>query len=104
MALSVSRPLMAVQVCERRVPGLQPRGVCSFPGLPVLKHVLTPRVKATHIAFDSMKNYLDAIYDVTVAFEGTVDEKGQRKEAPSMVGESLASPTSCVSPGPHVHL
>uniref|UniRef100_G1P4H5 Phospholipid/glycerol acyltransferase domain-containing protein n=1 Tax=Myotis lucifugus TaxID=59463 RepID=G1P4H5_MYOLU len=53
-------------------------------GLPVLKHVLTPRVKATHIAFDSMKNYLDAIYDVTVAFEGTVDDKGQRKEAPSM--------------------
>ncbi|TKC43461.1 hypothetical protein EI555_009477, partial [Monodon monoceros] len=31
-----------------------------------------------------MKNYLDAIYDVTVAFEGTVDDKGQRKEAPSM--------------------
>ncbi|XP_014388514.1 PREDICTED: 1-acyl-sn-glycerol-3-phosphate acyltransferase epsilon [Myotis brandtii] len=54
-------------------------------GLPVLKHVLTPRVKATHIAFDSMKNYLDAVYDVTVAFEGTVDDKGQRKEAPSMV-------------------
>ncbi|XP_054576176.1 1-acyl-sn-glycerol-3-phosphate acyltransferase epsilon isoform X1 [Eptesicus fuscus] len=54
-------------------------------GLPVLKHVLTPRVKATHIAFDSMKNYLDAVYDVTVAFEGTVDDKGQRKEAPSMI-------------------
>ncbi|XP_019777009.1 1-acyl-sn-glycerol-3-phosphate acyltransferase epsilon isoform X2 [Tursiops truncatus] len=53
-------------------------------GLPVLKHVLTPRIKATHVAFDSMKNYLDAIYDVTVAFEGTVDDKGQRKEAPSM--------------------
>ncbi|KAJ8775742.1 hypothetical protein J1605_016140 [Eschrichtius robustus] len=54
------------------------------PSLPVLKHVLTPRIKATHVAFDSMKNYLDAIYDVTVAFEGTVDDKGQRKEAPSM--------------------
>lgn len=54
-------------------------------GLAVLKHVLTPRVKATHVAFDSMKHYLDAIYDVTVAFEGTVDDKGQRREAPSMV-------------------
>ncbi|KAK2505724.1 hypothetical protein MC885_003566 [Smutsia gigantea] len=53
-------------------------------GLAVLKHVLTPRIKATHVAFESMKNYLDAIYDVTVAFEGTVDDKGQRKEAPSM--------------------
>eukprot|EP00071_Canis_lupus_P023970 XP_013975644.1 1-acyl-sn-glycerol-3-phosphate acyltransferase epsilon isoform X3 [Canis lupus familiaris] len=55
-------------------------------GFAVLKHVLTPRIKATHVAFDSMKNYLDAIYDVTVAFEGTVDDKGQRKEAPSMAG------------------
>ncbi|XP_057596850.1 1-acyl-sn-glycerol-3-phosphate acyltransferase epsilon-like [Hippopotamus amphibius kiboko] len=54
-------------------------------GLPVLRHVLTPRIKATHVAFDSMKNYLDAIYDVTVAFEGTVDDRGQRTEAPSMV-------------------
>ncbi|XP_064441788.1 1-acyl-sn-glycerol-3-phosphate acyltransferase epsilon isoform X1 [Mirounga angustirostris] len=53
-------------------------------GFAVLKHVLTPRIKATHVAFDSMKNYLDAIYDVTVAFEGTIDDKGQRKEAPSM--------------------
>lgn len=64
----------------------------------MLKHVLTPRVKATHIAFDCMKNYLDAVYDVTVAFEGTVDDKGQRKEAPSMIGESAASPAPCVSP------
>lgn len=38
-----------------------------------------------------MKNYLDAIYDVTVAFEGTVDDKGQRKEPPSMVGMFLFS-------------
>nr|KAF6459961.1 1-acylglycerol-3-phosphate O-acyltransferase 5 [Molossus molossus] len=54
-------------------------------GLAVLRHVLTPRVKATHVAFDSMKNHLDAIYDVTVAFEGTVDDNGQRREAPSML-------------------
>uniref|UniRef100_A0A8D0GMR8 1-acylglycerol-3-phosphate O-acyltransferase 5 n=1 Tax=Sphenodon punctatus TaxID=8508 RepID=A0A8D0GMR8_SPHPU len=53
-------------------------------GLSVLKHVLTPRVKAAHIAVDTMKNYLDAVYDVTVAYEGTVDHKGQRKVAPSM--------------------
>ncbi|XP_050806890.1 1-acyl-sn-glycerol-3-phosphate acyltransferase epsilon isoform X4 [Gopherus flavomarginatus] len=53
-------------------------------GLAVLKHVLTPRVKATYVAIDSMKNYLDAVYDVTVVYEGTVDHKGQRKVAPSM--------------------
>lgn len=63
----------------------------SLLGFAVLKHVLTPRIKATHVAFDSMKNYLDAIYDVTVAFEGTIDDKGQRKEAPSMAGELIFS-------------
>ncbi|XP_047406169.1 1-acyl-sn-glycerol-3-phosphate acyltransferase epsilon isoform X3 [Sciurus carolinensis] len=52
-------------------------------GLPVLKHVLTPRIKATYVAFDSMKNYLDAIYDVTVVYEWK-DNKGQREESPSM--------------------
>ncbi|CAH2248628.1 1-acyl-sn-glycerol-3-phosphate acyltransferase epsilon [Pelobates cultripes] len=53
-------------------------------GLPVLKHVLTPRVKATHVAIDAMQNHLDAVYDVTVAYEGTTNQEGQRKEAPSM--------------------
>uniref|UniRef100_A0A8D0BXA1 Phospholipid/glycerol acyltransferase domain-containing protein n=1 Tax=Salvator merianae TaxID=96440 RepID=A0A8D0BXA1_SALMN len=38
-------------------------------GLAVLKHVVTPRVKATHVAVDSMKKYLNAIYDITVAYE-----------------------------------
>ncbi|KAK9411306.1 AGPAT5: 1-acyl-sn-glycerol-3-phosphate acyltransferase epsilon, partial [Crotalus adamanteus] len=52
--------------------------------LTILKHVLTPRVKATHIAVDSMKSYFDAVYEVTIAYEGTVDHKGQRKVAPSM--------------------
>ncbi|KAL2761571.1 1-acyl-sn-glycerol-3-phosphate acyltransferase epsilon [Daubentonia madagascariensis] len=52
-------------------------------GLAVLKHVLTPRIKATYVAFDSMKNYLDAIYDVTVVYEGK-DDGAQRKESPSM--------------------
>ncbi|XP_060090962.1 1-acyl-sn-glycerol-3-phosphate acyltransferase epsilon isoform X2 [Heteronotia binoei] len=51
--------------------------------LAVLTHVITPRVKATHIAVDELKD-LDAVYDVTVAFEGTMDLNGQRKEAPSM--------------------
>uniref|UniRef100_A0A8C9HBZ5 1-acylglycerol-3-phosphate O-acyltransferase 5 n=1 Tax=Piliocolobus tephrosceles TaxID=591936 RepID=A0A8C9HBZ5_9PRIM len=54
-----------------------------FPGLAVLKHVLTPRIKATHVAFDCMKNYLDAIYDVTVVYEGK-DNGGQRTESPTM--------------------
>ncbi|XP_012861376.2 1-acyl-sn-glycerol-3-phosphate acyltransferase epsilon [Echinops telfairi] len=68
-------------------------------GLAVLKHVLTPRVKATYIAFDTMKNYLDAIYDVTVAFEGTINDKGQRQKAPSMI-EFLCN--KC--PKIHIHI
>jgi lysophosphatidate acyltransferase len=48
--------------------------------------VLTPRIKATHVAFDSMKSYLDAIYDVTVVYEGK-DDNWQQKEAPTMTGE-----------------
>ncbi|KAM5264191.1 1-acyl-sn-glycerol-3-phosphate acyltransferase epsilon [Ctenodactylus gundi] len=52
-------------------------------GLPVLKHVLTPRIRATYVAFDSMKDYLDAIYDVTVVYEGK-DKDVERREAPSM--------------------
>ncbi|XP_018121052.1 1-acyl-sn-glycerol-3-phosphate acyltransferase epsilon isoform X2 [Xenopus laevis] len=54
-------------------------------GLPVLKHVLTPRVKATHVAIDVMQDYLDAVYDITVAYERTIGKGGQRKEAPSMI-------------------
>lgn len=58
-------------------------------GLAVLKHTLTPRMKASHIAIDTMKDHLDAVYDVTVAYEGTVDASGQRKPAPSMPGRFL---------------
>ncbi|XP_053566349.1 1-acyl-sn-glycerol-3-phosphate acyltransferase epsilon isoform X2 [Bombina bombina] len=53
-------------------------------GLPVLNHVLTPRVKATHVAITAMEDYLDAVYDITVAYEKTTDQNGKRKEAPSM--------------------
>ncbi|XP_069829541.1 1-acyl-sn-glycerol-3-phosphate acyltransferase epsilon isoform X1 [Dendropsophus ebraccatus] len=53
-------------------------------GLPVLTHVLTPRVKATHIAIETMQDYLDAVYDVTVAYEKSTTQSGRRKEAPAM--------------------
>ncbi|KAM4599977.1 1-acyl-sn-glycerol-3-phosphate acyltransferase epsilon [Fundulus diaphanus] len=53
-------------------------------GLAPLKHTLTPRVKASHMAVDIMNDSLDAVYDVTVAYEGTLDGAGHRKPAPSM--------------------
>ncbi|KAB5582048.1 hypothetical protein PHYPO_G00182690 [Pangasianodon hypophthalmus] len=53
-------------------------------GLSVLKHILTPRMKASHVAIESMKEHLDAVYDVTVAYEGTLTADGKRRSAPSM--------------------
>ncbi|KAM8858619.1 1-acyl-sn-glycerol-3-phosphate acyltransferase epsilon isoform 3-T4 [Spinachia spinachia] len=53
-------------------------------GLAVLKHTLTPRMKASHIALEAMKDHLHAVYDVTVAYESTLTVSRQRKPAPSM--------------------
>jgi len=55
-------------------------------GLSVLKHVLTPRMKASHVAIETMKEHLDAVYDITVAYEGTLTADGQRHPAPTMPG------------------
>lgn len=55
-------------------------------GLAILNHTLTPRMKAAHVAIESMRGHLDAVYDITVAYEGTMDASGQRRSAPSMPG------------------
>lgn len=65
-------------------------------GLAVLRHTLTPRMKASHIAIDTMRGHLDAVYDITVAYEGTLSTSGQRKPAPSMPGRRLSE----FGPGP----
>lgn len=51
--------------------------------------MLTPRIKATHVAFDSMKSHLDAIYDVTVVYEGNEEGSGKYSNTPSMTGKSI---------------
>uniref|UniRef100_A0A3P9JX84 1-acylglycerol-3-phosphate O-acyltransferase 5 (lysophosphatidic acid acyltransferase, epsilon) n=1 Tax=Oryzias latipes TaxID=8090 RepID=A0A3P9JX84_ORYLA len=53
-------------------------------GLAVLKHTLTPRMKAAHVAIETMRDHLVAVYDVTVAYEGTLDGSSRRRSAPSM--------------------
>ncbi|CAL9687970.1 unnamed protein product [Knipowitschia caucasica] len=53
-------------------------------GLAVLKHTLTPRMRASRLALEAMQGHLDAVYDITVAYEGTLDSNGHRKPAPSM--------------------
>lgn len=53
-------------------------------GLAVLNHILTPRMKASHVAIETMREHLDAVYDITVAYEGTLTADGQRHPAPTM--------------------
>lgn len=60
--------------------------ISLFAGLAVLNHTLTPRMKAAYVAIESMKGHLDAVYDITVAYEGTMAASGQRRSAPSMPG------------------
>lgn len=59
----------------------------SSVGLAVLSHTLTPRMKASHVALQTMRGHLDAVYDITVAYEGSLDSSRQRKPAPSMPGK-----------------
>lgn len=47
-------------------------------------------MKASHIAVESMQGHLDAVYDITVAYEGTLDVSGQRRPAPSMPGKQAS--------------
>ncbi|TRY60787.1 hypothetical protein DNTS_032219 [Danionella cerebrum] len=53
-------------------------------GLAVLKHILTPRMKASHVALETMREHLDAVYDITVAYERKHVIDGRRSPAPTM--------------------
>lgn len=58
----------------------------------MLNHILTPRMKASHVAIETMREHLDAVYDITVAYEGTLTADGQRHPAPTMPGVWLYVP------------
>lgn len=76
---------------------------CPSPaGLGVLSHTLTPRMKASHIALQTMRGHLDAVYDITVAYEGSLDASRQRKPAPSMPGKRKGTQTLYSLLHPHV--
>lgn len=58
-------------------------------------------MKASHIALQTMRGHLDAVYDITVAYEGSFNASRQRKPAPSMPGEhKRAIRSSVVKTGP----
>uniref|UniRef100_A0A1I8J2P9 PlsC domain-containing protein n=1 Tax=Macrostomum lignano TaxID=282301 RepID=A0A1I8J2P9_9PLAT len=37
---------------------------------PLLRYHLTPRVKGTYLTLNTLANYFDAVYDITIAYEG----------------------------------
>jgi len=56
-------------------------------GLPVYKHLLTPRSKALHLCFRNLRGRMDAIYDMTIGYSDTVCVEGgklSRLEAPPL--------------------
>lgn len=54
-------------------------------GLPVLTQVLTPRTKATEASFEILSSdYLDAVYDFTIAFSIANENHFPRRPAPTM--------------------
>ncbi|XP_076067635.1 1-acyl-sn-glycerol-3-phosphate acyltransferase epsilon-like isoform X2 [Oratosquilla oratoria] len=53
--------------------------------LQVLQHHLVPKVKGTWLAVESLHKKFDALYDISVFYEGSVDSSGVRRNAPQLV-------------------
>lgn len=51
---------------------------------PELQYVLCPRVTGMHLALDALRDRLDAVYDVTIAYSQSRGFTGGRVQAPSM--------------------
>ncbi|MPC08648.1 1-acyl-sn-glycerol-3-phosphate acyltransferase epsilon [Portunus trituberculatus] len=78
-----------------------PEGTRYYPGTPkviqsseqfardhnlqVLKHHLVPKVKGTWLVTKHLHDKFDALYDVSVFYEGTVDQSGVRGNAPQLI-------------------
>lgn len=68
-------------------------------GLKPLVNHLTPRYKGSFLALGKLRCNLDAIYDVTVVYSGSVNEKRDRAPAPQLVDFLLGK-----SPKLHIHV
>ncbi|KAK3698764.1 hypothetical protein QZH41_014517, partial [Actinostola sp. cb2023] len=53
-------------------------------GLKELQHVLTPRTKATETSIDRLHDYIDAVYDLTIAYKDVDKDVLPRQTAKSM--------------------
>jgi hypothetical protein len=52
---------------------------------------LTPRYRGSFLALAKLRSNLDAIYDVTCVYSGSVNEKKERIPAPELIGKILIS-------------
>jgi 1-acyl-sn-glycerol-3-phosphate acyltransferase len=50
---------------------------CGRKGLPVLNHVLIPKTRGFTAALEGLEGHLDAVYDVTIGFDGGVPKLSQ---------------------------
>lgn len=55
---------------------------------PLVNH-LTPRHRGTFLALAKLRCNLDAVYDVTCVYSGSLNEKKERLPAPQLVGMSI---------------
>lgn len=57
-------------------------------GLKPLVHHLTPRYRGSFLALEKLRSNLDAIYDVTCVYSGSVNEDKERTPAPELIGKT----------------
>lgn len=50
---------------------------CSRKGMPVLQHVMIPKTRGFTAALEGLQGHLDAVYDVTIGFDGGIPKLGQ---------------------------
>ncbi|ESO88325.1 hypothetical protein LOTGIDRAFT_219426 [Lottia gigantea] len=68
-------------------------------GFEVLNNVLAPRHKAVYIGLSHLRESLDAVYDITIGYNHTMNKDGERLPAPSMP-DFLSGQTSEI----HIHI
>jgi len=68
-------------------------------GLKPLVNHLTPRYRGTFLALSKLRCNLDAIYDVTVVYSGSMNEKNERVSSPQLVDFLLGK-----SPELYIHV
>jgi lysocardiolipin and lysophospholipid acyltransferase len=65
--MAVKRPQLVTTRLQRK---LRSNRLSLRKGLPVLQHVLLPRGKGIHASLQGLEGHLQAVYDLTIIYEG----------------------------------